>query len=115
MSRQQRRAAERATAKAETRRQQFDRIHGQVLAGQTIRDMWLIYGRERFEPGVPLDSPEATEILEPTFYAGFASALQLMLRVSPDDVSDEVGAEMLSRLHEELHVYSLRAKGRGGS
>lgn len=113
MSRQQRRAEARAQAKQETRRQQFDRVHGQVLAGLTIRDMWLTYARERFErEGIDLNDPAVRETVEHSFYAGVASMFELMNRVSPDDVTEDRGVEMLSRLHEELDGYT---RGRGVS
>ena len=111
MSRQQRRAEERRQQKAETRRQKFERVHGQVLAGKTIRDMWLTYGRERFEKaGIDLTDPAVQGTVEHAFYSGAASMLELMQRVSPDDVSEDQGVEMLTRLHEELDAYS-RGKG----
>lgn len=113
MSRQQRRAAERSTAKQESRRQQFDRIHGQVLAGKTIRDLWLTYGGEMLTPhGIKLDDPAVVDTLEAAFYAGVAAMFELHMRVSTDDVSEEVGVEMLSRLHEELESYTQRRRGR---
>lgn len=107
-SRQQRRARERG----ESRRQQFDRVHGQVLAGRTIRDLWLAYARERFaQHGVAIEDPAVRETVEHSFYAGAASMLELMARVGPDDISEDVGVEMLNRLHEELHAYSNRQTG----
>lgn len=113
MSRQQRRAAERSTAKREIRREQFDRIHGQVLAGKTIRDLWLTYGAEAIVPlGVKLDDPAVVGTVEAAFYAGVAAMFELHMRVSADNVSEEVGVEMLSRLHEELESYTQRRRGR---
>jgi hypothetical protein len=46
--------------------------------------------------------------VEHAFYAGCAAMLGLMDRVSPDDVSEDVGVEMLTRLHEELESYTKR-------
>jgi hypothetical protein len=93
----------------ESRRQQFDRLHGQVLAGRTVRDLWLVYARERFEThGIDLTRPEVRDTVEHAFYAGCAVLLELMTRVAPDDVSEDVGVEMLTRLHEELESYSKR-------
>lgn len=110
MSRQQRRAGERAAAK-ESRRAQFDRVHGQVLAGKTIRDMWLVYARERLTPhGIDINDVAVRETLERAFYAGVASMIGLMDRVSPDDITEEHGVEMLSRLYEELEAYTQRGK-----
>lgn len=102
-SRQVRRARERQ----ESRRQTFERIHGNVLAGKTIRDMWLVYARERFEQaGIDLSRPEVKGTVEHAFYTGCAAMLELMQRVSPEDVSEDVGVEMLTRLHEELESYT---------
>jgi hypothetical protein len=102
-SRQQRRARERR----ESKRQQFDRIHGQVLAGRTVREMWLAYGRNRFERvGIDLNDPAIVETAKHSFYVGAAAMLELMTRVAPDDVSEDVGVEMLNRLHEELNTYA---------
>jgi hypothetical protein len=93
----------------ESRRAQFDRVHGQVLAGKTVRDLWLVYARERFEKhGIDLNDPAFLFVTEHAFYAGVASMLNLMSRVGPDDVSEEQGVEMLTRLHEELESYSRR-------
>lgn len=100
-TRQQRRARERS----ESSRQQFDRIHGQVLAGRTIRDLWLAYARERFK-GMDVESPEVQATVKHSFYAGAAAMLELMHRVGPDDISEDVGVEMLNRIHEELETYS---------
>lgn len=104
-SRQVRRQRERQ----ESRRQTFDRIHGTVLAGRSIRDIWLVYGRERFEQaGIDLNQPEVKDTVEHAFYTGCAAMLELMSRVSPDDISEDVGVEMLTRLHEELESYTKR-------
>lgn len=89
------------------RREQFDRIHGRVLAGRTVRDMWLTYGQERLETaGVSLDDPDVTYTVKHAFYAGVAAMFELMTRVAPDDVSEDVGVEMLNRLQEELESYT---------
>jgi hypothetical protein len=110
-SRQRRRARERAQAKRETRRQQFDRVHGEVLAGRTIRDLWLVYARDRFERnGLDLNDPAVRGTVEQSFYAGVAAMFELMQRVSPDGVSEDVGVEMLARLHEELETYTRGLK-----
>jgi hypothetical protein len=112
-TRQQRRSQARADAKRETRRQQFDRIHGSVLAGRTVLDMWRVYGTERLAPhGIDINEPAVDATLRPAFYAGAASMLELMMRTSPDDVSEDQGVEMLQRLQEELETYS---RGRAAS
>lgn len=98
-SRQQRRARE--------RREQFDRIHGKVLAGRTVLDLWRVYARERLTPhGIDITDPAVDGTMRQAFYAGAASMLELMTRVSPEDVSEDQGVEMLQRLHEELATYA---------
>jgi len=110
VSRQQRRALERAAAK-KGRRETFERVHGQVLAGRTVRDLWLVYARERLEPhGIDINDEAVKATLERSFYAGAASMLELMTRVAPDDVSEEVGVEMIQRIHEELEAYTQRGR-----
>jgi len=110
VSRQQRRAAERSAVK-ESRRAQFDRVHGQVLAGKSIRDMWLVYARERLTPhGIDINDEAVRMTLERSFYAGVAAMLELSMRVSADEISEDVGVEMLNRLHEELDAYTKRGR-----
>ena len=93
---------------ATQRRAEFDRIHGQVLAGRTVRDLWLAYGRNRFK-GEDFDAdPVFAETVKHAFYSGAAAMLELMTRVAPDDVSEDQGVEMLTRLHEELETYANR-------
>jgi hypothetical protein len=109
-SRQQRRAGERAAVK-ESRRAQFDRIHGEVLKGRTVRDLWLTYARGRLTPhGIDIEDEAVKATLERSFYAGAAAMLELTMRVSGDEVSEDVGVEMLNRLHEELDAYTKRGK-----
>jgi hypothetical protein len=109
VSRQQRRAAERSAVKRETRRAQFDRLHGQVLAGRTVRDMWLTYAGERLTPhGIDIAENAVRHTLEPAFYAGAAAMLELMQRVGPDEITEDQGVEMLQRITEELQAYTNR-------
>ncbi len=111
MSRQQRRAGERARTKRESRRAEFDRIHGNVLAGRTVRDLWLVYARGRLEPhGIDITDDAVKATLERSFYAGAAAMLELTMRVSADEISEEQGIEMLNRIHEELDAYSKRGR-----
>lgn len=112
-TRQQRRRQERADAKRESRRQQFDRIHGEVLAAKSVQHMWLTYASNRLTPhGIDITDPNVRATLEPAFYAGAASMLELMQRVGPDEISEDQGVEMLQRIHEELETY---ARGRTAS
>lgn len=105
-SRQVRRRRERQ----ETRRQQFDRIHGQVLAGRSVRDMWLVYATERVaRAGLSIDDETVRGVIEHAFYAGASSMLDLITRVAPENVTEDQGVEMLTRLHEELESYTKRA------
>lgn len=95
----------------ESRRAQFDRVHGTVLKGRTIRDLWLVYAKEKFEKhGIDLNDPAFRAVSEEPFYAGVATMFELMNRVAPDGVSEDVGVEMLNRLYEELDTYSRRGK-----
>jgi hypothetical protein len=73
--------------------------------------MWLTYGQERLgRVGLNLDDPEVVHTIKHAFYAGVASMFELVTRVAPDDVSEEVGVEMLNRLQEELETYSRGAR-----
>ncbi len=104
MSRQQRRAADRAAAKQEF----IDRIHPRVAAAVTIQQLWNLYFTERFEKVAdrPFE-PEHVELLRGVFYAGCASMFQLVTSLAgPDDEPDDLGAERLERLHEELNIYA---------
>jgi len=106
-SRQIRRARQRAAEKGETRRERFDRVHGQVLASKTVQAMWLLYVKNRYAgTGVDVTDEAVKAIVEHAFYAGAGSMFELMLRVSPDTVSEDVGVEMLNRLQEELDNYA---------
>lgn len=69
--------------------------------------MWRVYGRERLAPhGIDITDEAVAATLQPAFYAGAAAMLGLMIRVSPDGVTEDQGVEMLQRLHEELDTYS---------
>jgi hypothetical protein len=110
-TRQQRRQQERVDAKRESRRQAFDRIHGSVLAGRTVLDLWRVYATEKCAPqGIDIDDPAVEATLRHAFYAGAASMFELMNRVGPDDITEDQGIEMLTRLTEELDTYSKRRR-----
>src|SRR5262245_5794760 len=80
----------RQVRRARERREQFDRIHGNVLAGRTVLDMWRTYARERLTPhGIDIADPAVDGTMRQAFYAGAAAMLELMTRVSPDDVSED--------------------------
>ena len=97
MTRQQRRAAERASAKA--------RIHADVEAGDTVRDLWTVYRTERFERQAvrPLE-PEHYALLQEVFYAGVSAMFQLMNKAAGTD-DDDAGVARMQRLYEELETY----------
>jgi len=109
MSRQQRRAEERAQAKRESKRAFIDRVHGEVVAGETVLDLWLVYYRNRFERvATPALEPEHVALLKEVFYAGVSSMFQLMTVASDvGDSEDEIdrGAQRMQRLYEELDAY----------
>jgi hypothetical protein len=107
MADQESRQVRRQRARQESRKQTFERIHGQVLAGRTVRDLWLLYGGERMTRA-DMDRPEVRATVEHAFYAGCAAMLELLTRVAPEDVSEDVGVEMLTRLHDELTSYGKR-------
>ncbi len=94
--------------RAKRRRKNFDQLHGEVLAGKTIRDLYVVYATNRFkgETEIGIDDEDVTETIKHAFYAGAASMLEMMQRVGPEDVSEEVGVEMLTRLAEELESFS---------
>jgi hypothetical protein len=100
-------------AKREGRRAAFDRIHGEVLKGRTIRDLYLTYGRNRFRNADEAFNPDdeaVKETIEHAFYAGAGSMLEMMTRVGPDAITEDQGVEMLTRLHEELDAYTKRGR-----
>lgn len=109
MSRQQRRAAEREEAKRQ-RREEFDRVHGQVLASRTIAQMYRTYREGRFGR-MSIPAEYLATVVEPAFYAGAAAMLELMQRVGPDGITEDQGVEMLQRLTEELETYTNRVAG----
>ena len=110
MSRQQRRAQEREAAK-QLRRETFDRVHGKVLEAKSVRHMWDVWRQNRAEVAAVDNLPPelkgfADKMLRDTFYAGVASMFELMQRVGPDDITEDQGVEMLTRLQEELDTYT---------
>ena len=69
--------------------------------------MWLTYASNRLTPyGIDITDASVRATLEPAFYAGVAAMFELVYRVTPDDVSEDVGVEMLQRLYEELETHS---------
>ncbi len=94
-SRQQRRARERAAIK--------DRVARKVLKAATVFEMWTTFRNEALREIV---NPIQIEETRRGFYAGAASMLELMMRVSPDDVSEDRGVEMLEALHQELRAFA---------
>ena len=109
MSRQQRRAAERATRKRETKATFTARVHGEVMEAKTVQGMWNVYAGNRFGPECtsrPLE-PEHLALLREVFYAGATSMMHLITSLpSLDDPDDEAGAWAIQRLAEELETYA---------
>jgi hypothetical protein len=101
VTRQQRRAQERAALK--------DRIHSRLESAVSVHRMWRTYYDEVLVPrGVTVDDPDTAagvEWFRRSFYAGAASMLDLLMRVGPDDVTEDQGVEMLERLREELQTF----------
>ena len=101
MTRQQRRAQERAEAKR--------RVHTQVEASDSIQQLWRVYYRTRFELQTtrPFE-PEMIALLQEVFYAGVASMFQLMNKASEGGETEadiDAGADKLQRLYEELDTF----------
>ena len=106
MTRQQRRAAERDAGRAAIR----DRVTARVAAAPSVHAMWKAYYEEVLVPrGVTFEDPDTApgaEWFRRSFYAGVSAMLELMMRVSTDDVTEDRGVEMLQRLYEELETYA---------
>jgi hypothetical protein len=75
----------------------------------SVHRMWRTYYDEVLVPrGVTVDDPDTAagvEWFRRSFYAGAASMLDLLMRVGPDDVTEDQGVEMLERLREELQTF----------
>lgn len=94
-TRQQRRAREREALK--------QRVHGGVKQATTVFDTWTIYRNEVLKN---ITNPVQIEETRRGFYAGVAAMLDLMMKVSPDDVSEDRGVEMLEALQQELLAFA---------
>jgi len=69
--------------------------------------MWVTYANERFaRVGIDIDDPNVVDTVKHGFYTGAAAMLELMQRVGTDDISEDAGVEMLTRLQEELDTYA---------
>jgi hypothetical protein len=105
LTRQQRRAEARAAAKATLQA----RIHTRIESAISVHRMWRTFYDEVLVPrGITVEDPDTApgvEWFRRSFYAGAASMLDLMMRVAPDDVSEDQGVEMLERLREELQTF----------
>jgi len=114
MSRQQRRAEERATAKREGRKAFMARLHNEVAGSETVRDLWLVYYRNRFEtPATRPLEPEHIALLQEVFYSGVAAMFDLVYKAGDvGDSAEEIdrGAAKLQRLLEELETYTKSLK-----
>jgi hypothetical protein len=93
----------------ESRQAFTDRVHAEVLAGESIQDLWLTYYTHRFanRSSKPLE-PEHVELLREVFYAGVATMFHLALMSAEGGDTEaevEAGAARMQRLHEELATY----------
>jgi hypothetical protein len=93
-SRQRRRARERAAIQS--------RVHGKIAKAVTVFDMWTTFRGEVLQE---ITNPIQIEETRRGFYAGAAAMLDLIVRVTPDDVSEDQGVEMLEALHQELRAF----------
>lgn len=109
-SRQVRRAREREAAKTAIEQ----RVSQRVTHARSAHDMWTMFYQEVLVPhGLTFDDPDTSpgvEWFRRAFYAGVSSMYELMMRVSPDDVSEDRGVEMLNRLYEELQTFAKGLK-----
>lgn len=109
MTRQQRRAEERARAKRESKTQFVARVYGEVMQADSIGQLWRTYYQNRFERHAarPLE-PEHIALLQEVFYSGVTAMFQLMNKATTvGDSEEEIerGADRLARLYEELETY----------
>jgi hypothetical protein len=98
MTRQQRRAAEREAIKAS--------VHQRVQSALSVQQMWRAYGEVM---AVSLGCSLTDDMMEPlrqAFYAGSASMFELVARVAPDEVSEDRGVAVLSRIYDELRTFA---------
>lgn len=105
-TRQQRRQAERDATKGRIQ----ERVTARVVSAVSVQHMWRTYYDEVLVPRkITTDDPltaAGVKYFRESFYAGASSMLELMMRASPDDISEDDGAAMLQRLYEELQTYA---------
>ena len=86
-------------------REKRERIHARVQRTVSVFDMWRTYRDEVVPPDASAVQVEETRR---AFYAGVAGMLDLMMKVSGDDVSEDEGAEYLATLQRELKAFEIR-------
>ena len=84
-------------------------IGAHVKASRSFRDLWFLW-RDAYMAThhLSLDDDDHVfiiEQLEHAFYAGIATTWEIFTRVMPDEVSEEQGEAMLTRLNEELDAW----------
>jgi hypothetical protein len=79
------------------------RVHDRVKKAVTVFEIWRTYKDEVL---TKVTNPVQIEETRRGFYAGAAAMLDLMLHVSPDDVSEDRGVEILQALHEEIKAFA---------
>lgn len=101
-SRQQRRARERRKISA--------RVEVRVTGSRSIQDLWRAFYDEVLKPrGLVEGDPDidpGLALMRQSFYGGAASMMELMMRVSPDGVSEDEGVAMLQCVYEELEIFA---------
>jgi hypothetical protein len=96
------------------------RVHTRVLKASTVADMWQLFydevlGRRLGSAGFSSDEPASQVLIlmmRDAFYAGSASILDLMMKVSADEISEEDGAVMLGHLHDEMKAFGASREPR---
>lgn len=91
-----------------TRAAQQAHIHDRVSKAVTVFEIWSLY---RTEVLYAVTNPVQIEETRRGFYAGAAAILDLLLRVSPEEVSEDQGVEMLQALHDEIKAFATDIRG----
>lgn len=69
----------------------------------TIDEMWLSY-RSALQPNLSEKDVHKARL---AFYAGFAHALEVLMDLGEDDVSEDAGVITLERYNQELRGWTL--------
>lgn len=79
-----------------------------VKVDRSLAAMWASYARSVIPPG---ESAAAIRNNMFAFYGGASYVLDLLLAVGAEE-DEEVGAELLARLHEELRLFATQQGAR---